>query len=369
VVKIFSDLYPSLASELDAVGGKRVLHDIALAHREVQGLNDIVQAAGSSLGVADAMALLSSRLGALVPFSCCALFLRSGEPDLLRCAFAAGVDADAVATLNIPDGRGLNGLVVRTRRPIVNGHPRLDFEAAGQAVAKTSLQSGLVCPLLVEGRAIGTLALYHTRDGVYDGSHRRLVERIVEQAAAAIHRARVFEQTQADSLTDPLTGLPNARFMAAHVRRELARASRLRTEVTLLVVDVDDFKDVNDTYGHHVGDRALKAIGGALRAAIRPYDVCARYAGDEFVAVLSGCGVEEAERKRADVQAAVAAVPFEARAGELRALSVSAGASVYPHDGEDQERLLAAADGRMYLDKTRRKQMYPDVKDGTTGMA
>ena len=126
----------------------------------------------------------------------------------------------------------------------------------------------------------------------------------------------VFEQTQEDSLTDPLTGLPNTRSMFMHLTRELARAERLKSEVSLLVMDLDNFKEINDTFGHHVGDRALRDIATVLRAGIRPYDVCVRYAGDEFIVVLAGCGADEAERKRLELQRAVDGLQFEARPGE-----------------------------------------------------
>ena len=80
----------------------------------------------------------------------------------------------------------------------------------------------------------------------------------------------MFEQTQEDSLTDPLTGLPNTRFMFMHLTRELARAERLKAEVALLVMDLDNFKEINDNHGHHVGDRALREVATVLRSGIRP---------------------------------------------------------------------------------------------------
>ena len=82
-----------------------------------------------------------------------------------------------------------------------------------------------------------------------------------------------------------------------HLTRELARAERLKSEVSLMVMDLDDFKEINDSHGHHVGDRALREVARVLRAAIRPYDICVRYAGDEFIVVLSGCGADEAEQQ------------------------------------------------------------------------
>jgi diguanylate cyclase (GGDEF)-like protein len=203
--------------------------------------------------------------------------------------------------------------------------------------------------------------VYHTNAAAYSDDHRRLLDRISEQAAAVIYNSMIFEQTQEDSLTDPLTGLPNTRFMFMHLTRELARADRLKSEISLLVMDLDNFKEINDTFGHHVGDRALRDVAAVLRAAIRPYDICVRYAGDEFIVVLSGCGADEAERKRLELQAAVDGLKFEPRPGKMLPLSISIGAAVFPHDGDLYETLLATADSRMYRDKTRRKRHNGDA--------
>ncbi len=335
---------------------KNVFEDIALAHREIYALYEIAQAMGTSLGVADTMALISSKLSNLVPFSCCALFLQDEENETLRCRFATGTDAELIQLLTVRNGQGLTGWVARNRRPLVNARPTADFEAAGLESTATSLRSALVCPLVFNDRFIGTLAVYHVDAGCYTDDHRRLLDRVCEQAAAVIYNSIVFEQTQEDSLTDPLTGLPNTRFMFMHLTRELARAERLKAEVSLLVMDLDDFKQINDNHGHHVGDRALRELAAVLRAAIRPYDICVRYAGDEFIVVLSGCGAEEAENKQIELQKAVDEIVFEGRPGRRLPLGISVGAAVFPHDGDTYESLLATADSRMYRDKTKRKR-------------
>ncbi len=386
VVDRFIDMYPALVSEADAsqeparkltrvaphaptlqpaVGlvnespaRTSVFEDIALAHREIYALYEIAQAMGSSLGVADTMALISSKLSNIVPFSCCALYLYTEESESLHCRFATGVESDIVQQLTIRNGHGLTGWVARNRRPLVNARPSADFEAAGM-MTQTSLLSALVCPLVFNERFIGTIAVYHTGNAVYTDDHRRLLDRISEQAAAVIYNSMVFEQTQEDSLTDPLTALPNTRFMFMHLTRELARANRLKTEVSLLVMDLDNFKEINDTYGHHIGDRALREVAAVLRTAIRPYDICIRYAGDEFIVVLSGCGSDEADRKRLELQRAVDELRFEPRPGKILQLAISVGAAIFPHDGESYETLLATADSRMYRDKTRRKRRSP----------
>jgi diguanylate cyclase (GGDEF)-like protein len=289
-----------------------------------------------------------------VPFSACALFLYSDSTDSLNCRFATGTDSELVQQLTLRNGQGLTGWVARNRRPLVNARPSADIEAMNSD-APTVLQSALVCPLIFGERFIGTLAVYHTEPSFYRDDHRRLLDRVCEQAAAVIHNSIVFEQTQEDSLTDPLTGLPNTRFMFMHLTRELARAERLKAEVSLLVMDLNGFKAINDNHGHHIGDRALREVANVLRAAIRPYDICVRYAGDEFIVVLSGCGHEEAEHKRVELQTAIDRLVFEARPGYRLLLSISAGAAVFPHDGDSYESLLAKADSRMYRDKSLRK--------------
>ena len=335
---------------------KNVFDDIALAHREIYALYEIAQAMGTSLGVSDTMALISAKLSNLVPFSCAALFLYDEETETLRCRFATGADAEIIQQIAVHTGEGLTGWVARNRRALVNARPSADLEAAGLSQLHTNLQSALVCPLLFNERFIGTLSVYHVDAAFYRDDHRRLLDRVSEQAAAVINNSMLFEQTQEDSLTDPLTGLPNTRFLFMHLTRELARAERLKSEVSLLVMDLDNFKGINDSHGHHVGDRALCEVARVLRTAIRPYDICVRYAGDEFIVVLSGCSADEAESKRAELQQGIDDVYFEARPGKRVQLGISVGAAVFPQDGESYEALLATADSRMYQDKSRRKR-------------
>ena len=332
-----------------------VFDDIAVAHGEIYALYQIAQTMGTSLGVSDSMAHIASKLTTLVPFSACTLFLYDQATETLRCRFATGTDFELMQQLALKTGHGLQGWVARNRRSLVNARPSSDMEAAGSNLP-TALQSALVCPLVFEDRVIGTLAVYHTSPSFYQEDHRRLLDRVCEQAAAVINNAIVHEQTHEASLTDPLTGLPNTRFMETHLSGELARAERLNTEVSLLVLDLDDFKEINDTFGHHVGDRALRDVAQVLRAVIRPYDICVRYAGDEFIVVLAGCGLDEAENKRKELQHAIGTTVFEARPGLPIPLSISAGSAVFPHDGDSYESLLAKADSRMYRDKVARKR-------------
>jgi diguanylate cyclase (GGDEF)-like protein len=122
-----------------------------------------------------------------------------------------------------------------------------------------------------------------------------------------------------------------------------------------MLLDLDNLKPINDTFGHQAGNRALCAVAAVLRGGIRPYDICVRYGGDEFIVLLSDFGADQAAAKRIELQKAVESMPFSV--GDLLRvrLTISVGAAVFPADGDSYEALLQAADRRMYEDKAARK--------------
>jgi diguanylate cyclase (GGDEF)-like protein len=171
-----------------------------------------------------------------------------------------------------------------------------------------------------------------------------------------IQNALVFEQAQEASLTDPLTGLPNRRALQEHLGQELSRAERQQGTVTLLLLDMDALKFFNDHHGHHTGDRAIREVATVLRSHLRSYDLCARYAGDEFVVALWECDASQADARRRELQDAVAAATIEVAKGERLPLGISAGAATFPDDGRTADDLFGVADRRMYEDKLARKR-------------
>jgi diguanylate cyclase (GGDEF)-like protein/putative nucleotidyltransferase with HDIG domain len=334
--------------------GANAFENIALAHKEIYALYEIAQAMGTSLGVPDTMALISSKLKKIVPWSGCSLFLLQPDGLTLKCRFVSGAAIEPLLNATLPLGQGLAGWAARNRRTLVNADPRLTFDALG-IESEHGLHSAIVTPLTVNDTFVGCLTLFHTQPNRYTEDHRRLLERVAEQAGPVIHNSIVFEQTQEDSLTDPLTLLPNRRSMFAHLARELVRAERLGRELGLIVMDIDEFKTINDTYGHHVGDRTLREVAEALQSSLRSYDLCVRYAGDEFIIVLAECTREAVEAKRRELQDRIGEIQIEVRAGRTLRLAASAGAAVFPHDGTSYEALLAEADHRMYRDKAGRR--------------
>ena len=316
------------------------LRDIAGAHREEQTLYEIAQALGSSLGVAEAMALIQEKVNRLVPFVTCALFLGNDEEGY-SCRYA--------------HGPGTEALFKWTPKSWSDLSLRMPACADGRAISGDDLAALLPCPLRFDGLMIGAIVIYHTVPGSFTDEHRRVLGRVSEQAAAVIYNSTRFEQTQHESFTDSLTGLPNRRSLDRQFEAGLAHAALARTSFSIVVLDLDRLKEINDTYGHEAGDRAIRSVGNVLRSTVRQTDLCARFAGDEFVVILWDCTPETEQRRVADIQSAVAAHPFEPRPGVRMALSISAGPARFPEDGATFEELLAAADERMYRDKASRR--------------
>ena len=320
--------------------GLVALRDIAGAHREEQTLYEIAQALGSSLGVADAMALIQEKVSRLVPFVTCALFL-GNDDEGYTCRYA--------------HGPGTEALFKWTPRSWSEVALKLPSCADGRAAHGEELTSLLPCPLTFDERLIGGLVIYHTVPGCFTDEHRRVLGRVSDQAAAVIFNSTRFEQTQKESHTDPLTGLANRRSLDRQFETGLAHAQRTHGSVSVVVLDMDRLKEINDTYGHEAGDRVLRAIGGVVKATVRQNDLCARFAGDEFIVILWDCSPEHEARRVAELQTAVGAHPFEPRPGVRVSLSISAGAARYPADGATFEALLTVADARMYHDKATRR--------------
>jgi diguanylate cyclase (GGDEF)-like protein len=322
-----------------------VFQDIALAHREITTLYDIAQAFDGSHSISETMSQLASKLPNLVPFDGAALFIFDEATETLHCRFATGIDADIIKQVKVRKGEGLTGWVACNRRPLVNARPSADLEAAG-LTQSTSLQSALVCPLMFNDQFVGTLSVYSRESAFYQDSHRRLLDHVSAQVGAALKNATLFEQTQEQAFTDDLTGLPNNRFLFKHLDREISRAERLNHHVSVIVVDVDSFKTMNDDLGHVVADRWLSDIARVLRVGIPPHDVCDRWFSDKFVLVCPNAGLDEAHQLEGSLADHVSRLRGLAGPDDQRRVCVSTGVAIYPDDGADWQELLDAAFGR-----------------------
>jgi len=205
----------------------------------------------------------------------------------------------------------------------------------------------ILTPLSAESRAVGVLVIEHS---LRKGSRveRRvvsMVERFASHASLALRNAWLLEQVQKMATTDGLTGIANRRSFDIGLERELSRATRNNTPLTVVLLDLDHFKQLNDNHGHQVGDDVLRLVGGALAEHCRDFDMAARYGGEEFAVILPGCdeqeSVDAAERLRRVVAATESPVPITA----------SVGVATFPANGSTLDELVKAADDALYQSK------------------
>ena len=328
---------------------------ISEPQQEIFTLFEILQNIGNSLSRTDTLTILASKLEKIVPFTTLVIFLAEEGTEELKPAHVAGEHKEDFSGLSIEMGTRLAGWVAANNRFLYNVHPGPDTMALPEEI-KSLYANSLLAPLVHGDRRLGTIALYIAGEERFTDDHIRLMEIVANRASIALFNATRFEETQEDAFTDRLTALPNSRFLYIFFEQTLSEAKRYGEPLTVIEMDLDDFKSVNDRHGHHTGDRFLKEVGRILKGHMRDADVLVRYAGDEFIAILPKTTYEQARQFSYRLQEAVEETELDVGIGSMLKVGISLGLASYPAAGQDLESLLMAADKNMYEDKARRKR-------------
>jgi diguanylate cyclase (GGDEF)-like protein/putative nucleotidyltransferase with HDIG domain len=340
------------ASPQRAENRAAVFEQIRNAHREVITLYDIAQTIGTSLDLRDMFAVFSSRLQDIVSYTTCVLYLQKPDSIELEATHIAGRHAARFKGQGVMLNSGITGYVAANRQPMYNCDPQIDFKAAHLDLGD-EYRTAMSVPLMKGDDVLGALTLYHADLAAYEADHLRLLEAVAKLASDAIANALQHEETQAIALSDLLTGLPNARALRQKFEESANRARRFNLPFSILMMDLDGFKAINDTLGHQTGDRVMKEVAQVLARQIRASDFLGRYAGDEFVAILhiDQDGARELVRR---LQRVVDSHDFGFTQVGMT-VGISIGWASYGVDGDTLDALLLAADRAMYSDKLKRK--------------
>jgi diguanylate cyclase (GGDEF)-like protein len=218
----------------------------------------------------------------------------------------------------------------------------------------------LTVPLVaLSGEVMGLISLDEPKNGLLpDRAHVQALEFFADQCATAVEHAREFEAVRAEAQTDPLTGLANRRALVDSVTRAMERLRQRDEPSTVLFIDIDHFKPVNDTYGHSQGDLVLQWIGNALSDRLRKHDVLARYGGEEFVALLGDTDLDEGMAIAEALRERIAALDSTQLTGELP-IRISIGVAALSRDSVSPDDVLNVSDAAMYEAKRRgRNQVW-----------
>jgi diguanylate cyclase (GGDEF)-like protein/putative nucleotidyltransferase with HDIG domain len=343
------------------------LSSIAAARQEAQTLFELSQDLGASLSLGETLSVFAVKLRRAMPYDAIAIYVR--HDDELVPEYVNGDNFRLFASLRIPMGQGLSGWVAQNLKPILNGNPSVEPGYLNDASKYSTLNSALAVPLEGLKGVVGVVALYHAEKDFFTSDHLRILLAVSSKMALAIENAMKYEQAESSAVTDYLTGLPNARSLFLQLDREMARCKRDNNSLTVMVADLDGFKQINDRFGHLEGNRVLQLFAHSLKETSREYDYVARMGGDEFVVIAPGLTPEAANRKAEQMRELAQQAGKDICNEDI--LSLSVGKAVYPEDGMDAEKILSEADKRMYLQKQsqathRNRRLYPRVKGRLT---
>jgi len=343
--------------------------------KELSLLYEVAMAGTLALDLEDALQRIAKALHRNPPFENLGILLLDEATGELKMKAAVGFDPQATERLGLRLGRGVTGWVAQTGQPAlvpdVSRDPRYKRCTPG-------MRSELCVPIRIGDKVIGVINTESPRPNAFSEEDLKLLTTLAGQVATIIESARLFEETQRLAVTDGLTGLYNRRRFYELLEEEIVQAGR-KGVLSLIMLDIDDFKAYNDTYGHLAGDALLRELAQLFREGIRQGDIVARYGGEEFAVILPGTGKEEAtalaERIRVQVEehrfegeeGMPAGEPPRKRGGQSSSslspphaggkITVSLGVATYPQDAREPEALVNAADVALYEAKKRRNRV------------
>lgn len=318
------------------------LDELKLRNAEMlllSGINDYLQAC---LTIRDACAVISALSQPLFPDCSGGIFIFTSQNDYLEMVTFWGnsLYSDYLFT-------SLDCWALRRGRSHWVGKGQQDLFCNHVNHQHLPLES-LCLPLIAQGETLGLLYLCTSKEQALPPIRQQLAKTVAEQLSLAIANLKLREQLQHQSLHDPLTTLFNRRYLEQFLTQEIARAKRHRYSIGVMMIDIDHFKNFNDSLGHGAGDWVLRSIGFLLKESIRASDVACRYGGEEMTVILPDTSLKDTYQKAEFLRRAIADLRVEYEGQILHSLTASLGITCYPDHGETFKSLIQSADKALY---------------------
>ena len=325
-------------------------------NRQSQELNifhDVAKALTSMLDLDSILQAIMEKMAEYFRPDTWSLLMVDEERNELYFAIAVGSAAEALKNVRLKVGEGIAGWVAKHGErlivPDVLTDPR--FAKRIDEMTKWETRSIICVPLRSKHRVLGVIQLVNVNMQGFSDQELFFLQSLCDYAAIAIENARSVEKIQELTITDDCTGLYNARHLYKTLETEVYRSARFNYEFTVLFIDLDHFKQVNDTHGHLIGSKLLAEIGYLIKAHLRLIDYAFRYGGDEFVVLLPQTGKDSALVVARRLRDTLRTTLFCKEEGLNLNIRASIGVATYPHDAQTTHDVIRQADEMMYLVK------------------
>ncbi|HVQ29352.1 MAG TPA: diguanylate cyclase [Vicinamibacteria bacterium] len=350
------DLLEALGKQVgNGLDNVRLYAELRSSSQRVEVLNRITSTLTSGLELKTVVPPFARELRALESFDRFACGFVNDTGDYIEIVAFPEDQAWGIGSVLPVVGSGPGFVVLNNRafvqKDLVHNHRFIE----DMRLLDEGLRSYVLLPLNSRGRGIGVLGLASQQREAYDDSTLARLQPLADSVALAFENVRLFQKTRELSITDEVTPLYNFRYFHQILDRELKLVDRYKSVLSLVFVDLDRFKPINDQYGHLRGSRTLREVGFLIRAAVRETDYPARYGGDEFVVVLPQTDRASASALAEKLRNLLEEHVFLQEEGINARLGASLGIATYPTEAQTKESLIRLADKRMYEDKIERK--------------
>jgi diguanylate cyclase (GGDEF)-like protein/PAS domain S-box-containing protein len=344
----------------------------ALSNRsdQIATLNRVMRSLSSSLDLSKVLDMILHEIQQVIPYDSASIWLcKDDNLEIIAAHGFANSEALIGKTFDLSSKDNPNIQVIRTRMPLIESDISTAYLSLQNGNQTKNMNRGWMgVPMIIGDRVIGMLAFDKNVPDFYTQEQSQFALAFAAQAGIAIENARLYSDAQKElmekieaeekllklqkeleeqAIRDSLTGLYNRRFLDETLTRELSRAERDKYSVSVVMLDLDHFKNFNDSYGHDVGDLMLKQLGKLLTSQVRAGDIACRYGGEEFVVVMPKASLSVARQRANDWR-----IKFESLAveheGEVLNATLSAGVAVFPLHGTTGDEVIRRADQAMY---------------------